>query len=142
MTRLVELAIFYDPEEALCAQGAVRAGGCFTLLQNEHHLATAPWLRVALGGYRLCVLEDDAERARLVLGNALDDTVPAEPADAVLEDNAADKHIRSRKNWLWLPVVFATTIPFVPTFKNGRTLLYQLLVGSPFYLMIAFVYMR
>ncbi len=141
MTRLVEIATFYDPEEALCAQGAVRAGGCFSFLQNQYHLGTAPSLRVALGGYRLFVLEDDEERALLSLGKSLNDGSAAAP-ETPQEATAPADQIRVRKNWLWLPVALTASVPFVPTYKNSGSLLFQLIVSIPFYLIIAFALMQ
>jgi|GEM_PF-3440018 len=53
MSALTEVGSFYDPEEAYCAWGYLKANGVYSVIQNEYHLTSAPWLRVALGGYRL-----------------------------------------------------------------------------------------
>ena len=134
MSRLVEIATFYSPEEAYCAQGALRSGGCFTLLSNEHHLNVAPSLRVGLGGYRLLVLEEDANDIRLALKN-----LPAPANDQPsFEDRAVEKPVAPRrKNWLWLPVALSAAVPFLPDYKNARAFWWQILVSAPFYFMIA-----
>ncbi len=67
MGNLIEIAGFYDPEETYCAKGLLQSHGIEAIVQNEHHLTMAPWLRVALGGYRLLIISDLAEDARRIL---------------------------------------------------------------------------
>ena len=70
MADLVEIAHFYDPEEAYCARGFLQTHGIDTIIQNEHHLNMAPSLRVALGGYRILGVSEQREEAVRVLRKA------------------------------------------------------------------------
>ena len=131
MSRLVEIAAFYDPEEAYCVQAAVRSGGCFSILYNEHHLGVAPTLRIGLRGFRLLVLEQDAEDVR----NAL--IAYVEGASAQTHSTTpVETDLTRRINWLWVPVALFTQTPFVPTFVSPFQFAAQAIVSLPFFFMI------
>ena len=125
MTHHVEVASFFDPEEAWCARGYLSAQGIDTIIENEHHLTTAPWLRIALGGYRLMALPDAADDAKAALG------------EIAIAEPAIDEPYKSRKNWAWLPVAFLSSTPFIPIYKNAWELIGQLLLIAGFYALIA-----
>ena len=127
----MEIATFYDPEEAYCAQAAVRSGGCYSILYNEHHLGVAPALRIGLEGFRLIVLEQDAADVRNALNGYMDDAV-AEIQNAPLPETGRTK----RKNWFWFPVALATAVPFLPSYSSRNVLIGQILVSLPFYFII------
>ncbi|PQA87494.1 hypothetical protein [Hyphococcus luteus] len=112
MGRLVEIARFYDPEEAYCARGYLRSCGIETFVQNEHHLAVAPHLRVALGGYGLFLTDALADEAKAALMD-LDAEKNAGRAGVV-----DDEVYPAKRNWFWLPIAFITATPFVPVYKS------------------------
>lgn len=108
MGRLVEIARYYDPEEAFCAQGYLRSCGIDTLVQNEHHLSMNPSLRVALGGYGLFGLAGDAEEAKSVLA------MVGSEAGALSSDSEGE----NRRKWYWTPVAIVSGVPFFPRCKS------------------------
>ncbi len=122
---LVEIAHFYDPEEAYCARGYLGAQGVHTVIQNEHHLNVAPLLRVALGGYRLLAASEDANDAKQLLADvakAESETRPRqEPAEPQDGANAISRRARTA---FWFPVAFSFGVPFIPPRQSGwrRTL--------------------
>ncbi len=121
MGSLVEITRFFDPEEAYCAQGYLRSCGFYTFLQNEHHLATAPHLRVALNGYGLFVHKKQVVEAR----DALADII-AESATGPVAVKAEENVRASRKNWFWLPTfLFFGAWPFVPRIKSTSDVILQ-----------------
>lgn len=124
MGRLTELACFYDPEEALCADALLRAHGVYTLLKNEHHLTMAPWLRVALGGFQLSVTSEDKERAASIL-ESIRNIELAENDERPLNEEQGHSERRKRE-WLWLPIAFASGVPFIPIRKAGTLHWFQL----------------
>ncbi|MEO1137216.1 MAG: hypothetical protein AAFW68_11530, partial [Pseudomonadota bacterium] len=64
MGNLVEVARFSDPEEAFCARGYLLSLGIDSIIHNEFHLNMEPYLRIALGGYGLLIVDDREEEAR------------------------------------------------------------------------------
>jgi hypothetical protein len=56
--------------EAQFLKSVLEADGIGVWLPDEHTLAVGPHLGAALGGVRLLVPEDDAERAREILASA------------------------------------------------------------------------
>lgn len=117
MGRLVEIAAFYDPEEALCASAYLRAYGVETLLQNEHHLTMAPSLRVALGGYRVLVNSAAAKDAKRIL----DDVSKRDRGEARAKSDNEEPEMAAReiRDWFWLPIVFLHNVPFIPRQRTG-----------------------
>ncbi len=114
MGNLVEIARFYDPEEAYCAKSFLLSNGIDSFVQNDHYLTMVPWMRIALHGFGLQVMascEDDARMLLQTIGAALPE---------VTDDNPSDTTPPSRKtNWLWLPIAFSTNVPFLPKPKPG-----------------------
>ena len=117
---LVEIAHFYDPEEAYCARGYLGAQGVHTVIQNEHHLNVAPLLRVALGGYRLLAASEDANDAKRLLADvakAESEIRPQEePAPPQSSANAISRRARTA---FWFPVAFSFGVPFIPPRRSG-----------------------
>ena len=122
MGSLVEIARFYDPEEAYCAQGYLRSYGIDTIIQNEHHLAMNPSLRVALGGYGLLGFADVKEEARAAL-----EEIPLEAADSVI---TTDMELISPRKWYLAPVAVISGVPFLPRGKSALGLLILALPGA------------
>ncbi len=128
----MEVAVFYDPEEALCAQSALQADGCVHFLHNSNHLSVAPSLRVALGGYRLLVMDEDVASVREVLAQLRSGRgAPIQAPDTF------DPLLKSHKNWAWLPVALFLGVPFLPAYGTTGRLVFQFLIAIPFYLIIA-----
>lgn len=134
MGRLTEIAHFYDPEEAYCARAYLAARGVDALFQNEHHLTVAPWLRIALGGYRLLVSDENADAAARLLREISTDG---------RKDQFEDDQERSRKTklskerrlqtWIWLPVAFAAGVPFIPLRRTRWIRAFELIALASFY---------
>lgn len=105
------VASYHDPIEAHIACGRLRAEGIAAHVADDQ-LAVANWeWRLAVGGIRLRVAEDDAERARRVLreldagGYALEP-----PQDAKLRPTPLESW-SSRLAWLAL-IVFHVPLPW------------------------------
>lgn len=114
MGNLVEIARFYDPEEAYCARSFLLSNGIDSFMQNDHYLTMAPWMRIALDGYGLQVTASSEGDARTLL-----ETVSATPSQDA-QDSPADTTPQIRKpNWLWLPIAFSASVPFLPQPKSG-----------------------
>ena len=116
MGGLIEIAHFYEPEEAYCAKGYLQSLGIETIIQNEHHLATNPMMRVALGGYPLLAASAHAEEARFALAN-----IPEQQRQP------------RKKNWFWLPVALSYGVPFVPTRRESGTRVLHVVFLAVFY---------
>lgn len=119
MGHLVQIAGFYDAEEAFCARGYLAARGIDTFIQNEHLLNVAPWLSVALGGYRLLGLSENKEAAARTLKHVSEIRIDEVAAGAMTADEAESAHEREDKNWWWLPIAFFSETPFLPSKKPG-----------------------
>ena len=131
MNNLAEVAHFTDPEEAYVANAFLNARGIKTVIQNHHHLTTAPYLRVGLGGYRILCFYSDAERARRDLSDIK--VYSKEEMAAKSEEQASVR----KKNWFWLPVALFTATPFLPRYRSARVFAIQaaiaLLILSGFF---------
>ncbi len=124
MGNLVEIAAFFDPEEAYCARGYLQSYGVDAILQNEHHLATAPWLRVALGGYRLMAPSEQVREAQELLEKV---------------QPLKDSSLAGKKNWIWLPVAFMSAVPFMPKPKTGPMAFVQFMLLMCLYALTLYV---
>jgi hypothetical protein len=142
MGNLVEVVRFFDPEEAYCAKGFLRSRGIDTIIQNEHHLTMAPWLRVALGGYCILTMSELEEDARQALKSISKLDSNERPLRAAPFSGAIKPQKRKARNWFWLPVAFMLAIPFIPLPKSKwgafmqyffLTLLYALILLVVFY---------
>lgn len=104
---------------SVCARGNLEARGIDTFIQNEHHLNVAPFLSVALGGYRLHGLSEEKEAAARALKeiSKMSGAENGRVAVAVDENVSGDK--REGKNWLWLPIAVLSETPFLPSRKTG-----------------------
>lgn len=131
MAKLVEIAHFYDPEEAYCAKGYLQSNGVETILQNDHHLTMAPWMRVALGGYRLMATSDDEDAAKEALKNIGAEGIEAAPGDA-----EPDTQWRRKRNWLWLPIAFGSSAPFLPPLRYDWIGFIQFVALALLYIML------
>lgn len=74
----VPLATLLTPEEAGMAQGLLETAGIEALLEDQALSAVDPLVRLAIGGTKLLVRAEDAERARALL----DETGVLRPASA------------------------------------------------------------
>jgi len=63
MGNLVEIARFYEPEEAFCASSYLQSFDIVVIIQNEYHLTIDPAMRIGLGGFRLLVSSEAATSA-------------------------------------------------------------------------------
>ncbi len=137
---IVEIARYLDPEEALCARGFLESAGCPVVLTGEHHLSVEPYLRVALGGYRLLVPIDEAAVASRLL---------AEPeAGTEADEGGQDAALRRpHRNWVWIATFFLTPFlfgalpgdPFVPFLKGPVRIALQAGVLAFFYVCLWFI---
>ena len=114
----MEIAHFYEPEEAYCAKGYLRSFGIETIIQNEHHLTVNPMMRIALGGYPLLVVAGQAEEARQALAEI---------------SRQQHEPISRKRNWFWLPIALGSGVPFVPSRRSNGTPLLHLMFLALFY---------
>ena len=131
MGNLVEIARFFDPEEAYCAKGYLLSHGIDTLIQNDHHLTMAPWLRIALNGYGLQVTASKKNEATKLLREVFAANDDAE-SQRTENSDIADGLKKTKRNWFWFPVAFLS-IPFVPLLKPRWTLPLQFTVAALWY---------
>ncbi len=61
------IRIFYSPEEAMTALSLLKAHGIEARILDSQTLSVLPLDSVALGGYRLAVLDDQAEQGLALL---------------------------------------------------------------------------
>ncbi len=64
------VATFALPTEAEMARGLLESNGIQALLRDEGLVGVHPWLSNAVGGVKVVVPAEDAERAREILGDA------------------------------------------------------------------------
>ncbi len=133
MGNLSAIAQFADPEEAYCAKGFLLARGIDCIIQNDHHLTMAPWMRVALGGYRLMVIEAFSDEAKAALKEVEILNSDESLAQQAPTDEDLGGEYKKAKNWVWLPIAFASSIPFLPSKKRGLIGAFGLLVLALFY---------
>lgn len=68
MGSLVEVRRTWDLGEAICLKSFLESQDIYSFIQNEHHLTmTGGILGAALGGYRIVVASEDAQKAREIL---------------------------------------------------------------------------
>ncbi len=107
------IARYPDPIEAHIACGRLRAEGIDAHVADDH-LGLANWeWRLAIGGIRLRVPEDDAERARRVLGELDAGAYALEEAsefDAAVHAPARES-LSSRVAWVAL-MLFSVPVPW------------------------------
>ncbi|WP_425410916.1 hypothetical protein [Hyphococcus sp.] len=119
MGNLVEIARFYDPEEAYCVKSFLLSNGIDSYIQNDYYLTMAPWLRIALSGYGVQVMATHALDARELLAE-IGSEAPEVGSPANNERiGPTSTQNGVRKDWLWLPVAIWSGIPFVPKTKIG-----------------------
>ncbi|GJL91025.1 hypothetical protein [Hyphococcus sp.] len=126
MGNLVEVARFYDPEEAYCAKSFLLSNGIDSFVQNDHYLTMAPWMRIALHGYGLQVTASSEEEATQLLRSVA--ASQPTPEVSLMVNDAGDDDFRNEKkapNWLWFPVALGTFIPFMPKRKSGVPAIFQ-----------------
>lgn len=132
MGNLVEIARFYDPEEAYCAKGYLLSHGIDTLIQNDHHLTMAPWLRIALNGYGLQVMASKQNEATKLLQEAFAGNNDTELQRSETSEGIDKTEKKTMRNWFWFPIAFLS-IPFVPLLKPRWTLPLQFTVAALWY---------
>jgi hypothetical protein len=68
MGALVEVYWTFDLVDAICARSFLDSRGFCSFLRNEHHITqSSAMLGLALGGYLILVIEDDAMEAKSLL---------------------------------------------------------------------------
>lgn len=73
MGALVEVYSTFELVDAICVRSFLDSRGFCTFLQNEHHITqSSGMLGLALGGYRIMVIDEDAKEARNLLKTAED----------------------------------------------------------------------
>ena len=121
MSALKEVRSFYDPEEAYCAWAYLNANGVRALIQNEYHLTSAPWLRVALGGYRLLAPAETKSEVEALFTQIETDRPndQRERESSLLDRPDNEDSLKNRKrNWTWLPIAVWMGFPFVPNHRG------------------------
>jgi hypothetical protein len=84
---LVEVYWTLDLFDAVCAKSFLDSCGLYSFLQNEHHITqSSGTLGLALGGYRLLVIEDDAAEAVRLLA-------AAEAGEMALDDEFEESNV-------------------------------------------------
>lgn len=73
------VAITYSQPEAAVILSMLDAYGIPAYPLNQHHLAAAPTLAVALGGIRILAMREAADEARALLAEASDQAPPVLP---------------------------------------------------------------
>lgn len=136
MSDLVQIAQFYDPEEAYCAKSYLQSHGIETFVQNDHHLTMAPWLRVALGGYRLLAIDTEAAEARKALSEV--QSPQQEKTDSLTISDSEELKSAKRKNWIWLPIAYLHAVPFLPKAESSWWRLFQLFALTMLYASILY----
>src|SRR5687768_16516652 len=106
-TDLVPIAAFDSPLTANIARGRLEAEGISAFLANEHTVETQ-WLWTnAIGGVKLLVPANEADRARAVLADA--ETAPGASADVMPE---VEGEIGDRPTEEWEPDSAAVPEPY------------------------------
>lgn len=122
MGNLVEVGRFVDPEEAYVASALLNARGIRTVMQNEHHLTMAPYLRVGLGGYRILCFDSQFDEARRELKVAEE----FQSDESIGEPDSAG---RARKtNWFCFPIAFSFGVPFLLRYRRNWEFAAQLVI--------------
>ncbi len=67
MSKLVEIFSSYHLADAICAKSLLDAHEIYSIIQNEHHATMNNLHLIALGGYRLLVVDADAGAAKALL---------------------------------------------------------------------------
>ena len=93
MSGLVEIYSSCELSEVLCAQSYLESYNIYTLLLNEHHGTINNWFVLALGGFRLAVLSDDAADAKQLLKEADQRGAVSKPESARQTAHSPTQHI-------------------------------------------------
>lgn len=72
------VAHYFDRPEAFVARSALEAAGVVSFLENYNQIALKPFSEIALGGFRLMVVDEDLPVALSVLREALAHPAPCE----------------------------------------------------------------
>ena len=104
MARLVDIYWFLDPEEAICVRSLLNAHGVEVWIPEEFHMTSAPALRLALGGYRIVVLDAQAADATAIMRASIETTF----------EEASEPAQRPPRNWTWIPIALLWSVPFLP----------------------------
>lgn len=104
MNDVVCLRSYFDPEEAYVVRSALQAADINVILSNDPTLATMPYLRVAVGGYRLSVPASQEGRAREALAD-IETYQTDEPigADAPCV-RCGGRNFRRERSWRWAAI--------------------------------------
>ena len=117
MSGLRHIKTFSDPEEAQIAAGYLRAHGVDAMLADQDSLNTLPYLRVALGGFRILVPASHYDDARELLArtrSAVEDA--SGPACAMCGGRAFNPV--KRRHWLTSMLVLFGLGVFFPVVRK------------------------
>jgi hypothetical protein len=89
--KLVTIATFDQPPKARLAQNALEAAGIKSTIADETTVAMDWLLGAAIGWVKVQVLEEDAERAVVVLEESLGKDEPVDPEELAAEAEAAER---------------------------------------------------
>lgn len=115
----MEVATFFDAEEAMVAQSFLRAQGIRAELPDSNALGAMPEVRFGLGGYRLFVPAGQAANARALLAEVRAASPSAGPCCA----RCGGRALRRIRDWRWplgLMALFGAAFPFAPSTGNLR----------------------
>lgn len=134
MASLVQFTRYFDPEETYCAKSYLQSHGIETIIQNEHHLTMAPWLSIALGGYRLLGMSEDKDAALQALRDVPAVKLSGNAGNIETIAEMPDEPARETPNWPWAPLSLAHGFPYLPRKKYGLVGGFQRLMLWLFYL--------
>ncbi|MBY0567290.1 MAG: DUF2007 domain-containing protein [Hyphomonadaceae bacterium] len=72
------VARYYDRSEAFVVRSALEAAGVAVFMENYNQIALKPFSELALGGFRVLVIEEDLPAALAVLEEALANPAPCD----------------------------------------------------------------
>jgi len=122
MGNLVEIARFYEPEEAFCTSSYLQSFDIVVIIQNEYHLTIDPAMRIGLGGFRLLVSSEAATSATSHLADVLSPVQEETLMPQSHECDQVEQKSPSKQNWLWLVIAFFWFVPFVSKIQNKNSL--------------------
>jgi len=122
MSNFVCLRRYFDPEEAYVVRSALQAAGVNVILFNDPILTSMPYLRVAVGGYRLCVPANQESVAREALTEMeafrTDEPIGADAPCA----KCGGRDFRRERSWRWAIIAFFTDAAFAARNRRSRCL--------------------
>lgn len=122
MAKLVEIFCSYQLTDITCAKSMLDAHEIYSIIQNEHHATMNSLHLFALGGYRLLVLDTDAEAAKELLLPSSQQAVQSQPEAMLhsgkgeMQNKATSALIAMTSLMVWIGFVVLMLLPWV--FQN------------------------